>query len=100
MDLSTVAKDEDEFYMQQRFMQAQLQSNLLRMRENSSAPKLTVVPTNEAEERQRYRHQWKSEDRQRFLQERLELFLAVVTGLVLGFLLMASQGFCLGLSLV
>lgn len=37
-----VAKDEDEFNMQQRYMQAQLQSNLMRMRANSSAPKLTV----------------------------------------------------------
>ncbi|KAJ8001493.1 hypothetical protein DPEC_G00170060 [Dallia pectoralis] len=42
------------------------------------------VMTNEVEERERYRYQWRREDRQRIVSDRLELGVAIVTGGLMG----------------
>lgn len=57
---------------------------------------LLAVRSNEVEERERYRYQWRKEDRQRIIGDRLELFVAIVTGLLMGVLTGGFGGIVMG----
>lgn len=56
----------------------------------------TVVRSNEVKERERYRYQWRKEDRQRIVSDRLELIVAIVTGLLMGVLTGGFGGIVMG----
>ncbi|KAM9492212.1 uncharacterized protein ACWYII_004148 [Salvelinus alpinus] len=80
---------------QQRIMEERVQRQLVNsykeelVRAAQSTPvfqRPTVVRTNEVEERERYRYQWRKEDRQRIFSDRLELIVAIVTGMLMGVL--------------
>ena len=53
---------------------------------------LAVSKSSDVEERERYRHQWRKEDRERVLSDRLELLVAVATGLAVGLWPMTLEG--------
>ena len=48
--------------------------------------------SSDVKDRERYRHQWRKEDRERVVSDRLELLVAVATGLVMGLWSMTLEG--------
>ncbi|KAK6300972.1 hypothetical protein J4Q44_G00290700 [Coregonus suidteri] len=76
-------------------MQEHYKNELVRAAQSDPVfQKPTVVRSNEVEERERYRFQWRKEDRQRIVGDRLELFVAIVTGYIsthLGHLAVQNQ---------
>lgn len=104
VSLTSITREKPDEYQQrtmgervQSQMQACYKNELVTAAQNTAVfQNPTVVWSNEVEERERYRYQWRKEDRQRIIGDRLELFVAIVTGLLMGVLTGGFGGIVMG----
>ncbi|KAL1005580.1 hypothetical protein UPYG_G00060930 [Umbra pygmaea] len=99
--MATAIPTEEKLEIHQRaIMEDRLKIQLLAKQEEMlrAAKKGSVylMQTNEVEERDRYRYQWRKEDRQRIISDRLELFVSIVAGGLMGVLSGSIHGVVLG----